>query len=313
MDGKRQLGAFLQARRSQVRPEDIGLVTYGDARRVPGLRREELAQLAGVSQSYYARLEQGQSQASPEVLEAIAQALRLSETERRHLLELAAGARRGTRPRRPAPERMSPALVQLTAALADVPVLVLGRHSDVLAWNRVGHALYAGHLDPEGPDRPGQRPNMAHLVFLDEHTRDLYTDWPAKARAVVGTLRLASGRFPDDPALASLVGELSLRSQEFASMWADHRLKTGDASVYGMRHPLVGGMDVTQQTLHAEHGLTVVVSTTEADSPSRAAMTLLVHSARADRHGTRPARTPGHTPARTPENTSARTPGHTPA
>lgn len=297
MDGKRQLGAFLRARRSQVRPEDLGLVTYGDRRRVPGLRREELAQLAGVSQSYYARLEQGQSNASPEVLEAIAQALRLGEAERRHLLELAAGARRRTRTRRPAPERVSPALAQLTAALDDVPVVVLGRRSDVLAWNRVGHALYAGHLDPEGPERPGERPNMARLVFLDEHTRDLYVDWPAKARAVVGALRLASGRFPDDPALASLVGELTLGSEEFASMWADHRVKTGEAIGYGMRHPLVGAMHVTQQTLHAEDGLTVVVATTEADSPSRAAMTLLVHSAGADRQGVRPVRSPGRAPA----------------
>ncbi|MFE2138670.1 hypothetical protein ACFW9X_36770, partial [Streptomyces sp. NPDC059466] len=132
-----------------------------------------------------------------------AQARRLGETERRHLLELAAGARRRTRTRRAAPERVSPALAQLTAALDDVPVVVLGRRSDVLAWNRAGHALYAGHLDPEGPDRPGERPNMARLVFLDDHTRDLYVDWSAKARAVVGALRLASGRVTPDPAPAA--------------------------------------------------------------------------------------------------------------
>lgn len=281
MDGKRQLGEFLRARRSQLRPEDLGVVTYGEARRVPGLRREELARLAGVSESYYARLEQGQSQASPDVLEAIAQALRLSEAERRHLRELSAGTRHRTPTRRPAPERVSPALAQLLAALGELPAVVLGRYSDVLAWNRAGHALYAGHLDPDGPDRPGERPNMSRMVFLDAHTRDLYADWPAKARATVGALRLASGQYPDDPALASLVGELTVKSAEFASMWADHRVKTSDVAVYGMRHPLVGAMDVTQQTLHTEPGQHVVLATTEADSPSRAAMTLLPHSSSA--------------------------------
>jgi transcriptional regulator with XRE-family HTH domain len=296
MDGKRQLGEFLQARRSQLRPADVGLVTYGDQRRVPGLRREELAQLAGVSESYYARLEQGQSNASPEVLEAIAGALRLSEAERRHLLELAAGLRRRTRTRRPAPERVSAAVTQLLGTLVDVPVVVLGRHGDVLAWNRPGHALYAGHLDPDGPDRPGERPNMPRLVFLDAHTRELYADWPAKARAAVGTLRLASGRYPDDPALASLVGELTVNSTEFASMWADHRVKTSDVALYTMRHPLVGSMDVTQQTLHTEQAQHIVVATTEAGSPSRAAMTLLVHGTTAGRNGTRPVPELGHSP-----------------
>lgn len=140
------------------------------------------------------------------------------------------------------------------------------------------HALYAGHFDPDAPDRPGERPNMARLVFLDAHTRDLYADWPAKARVVVGTLRLASGQYPDDPGLASLVGELTVNSAEFAAMWADHRVKTSDVAVHKMRHPLVGAMHVTQQTLHTEQGQNVVVATTEADSPSRAAMTLLTHS-----------------------------------
>src|SRR6185312_1512897 len=137
MATNRQLGDFLQTRRSQVRPEDIGLVTYGDRRRVTGLRREELALLAGVSASYYARLEQGQSSnASPEVLDAIATALRLDDAERRHLHDLAAGPRRRPPGRPPAPERLTRAGRQLIAALGEVPMLVLGRRSDVLAWNR---------------------------------------------------------------------------------------------------------------------------------------------------------------------------------
>ena len=280
MDGRRQLGEFLQARRAQLRPEDFGLPVFGDQRRVPGLRREEIALLAGVSASYYSRLEQGlSSNASPQVLNAIARALRLNDAERRHLHALADGAKSPPAGRRAAPEKVGQAVRQLMDALTDVPALVLGRGSDVLAWNRAGHALFAGHLDYEGPDRPGRRPNMARLVFLDGHTRELYQDWPVKARAVVGTLRLACGRFPDDPALASLVGELSVNSAEFANLWAGHRVKAGDTAVYPMRHPLVGAMTVTQQTLRTETDQHVVIATTESGSPSHAAMTLLVHTA----------------------------------
>jgi len=278
MDGRRQLGEFLKARRSQVRPEDIGLATYGDERRVPGLRREELALLAGISVSYYARLERAEStNASPEVLDAIARALGLDRAARLHLHALA-GAPRRRSPRRLPPERVTPAVSQLVAALGDVPVVVLGRRSDVLAWNRTGHALHAGHLDPAAPHRPAERPNMARLVFLDAHTRDLYADWPVKAAAVVGSLRLASGRHPDDGDLAALVGELTVRSDDFASWWADHRLKTGPVAVYTMRHPLVGVLEVTQQTLEAEQGQHVVVTTAEPGSTSQAALALLGHT-----------------------------------
>jgi transcriptional regulator with XRE-family HTH domain len=280
MNARRQLGEFLQTRRSQLRPEDAGVATYGDRRRVPGLRREELALLAGVSASYYSRLEQGQAlNASPEVLDALAGALRLDDAERRHLHELATGTRRKVAGRRPTPERVGPATRQLIAALGDVPVVVLGRRGDVLAWNTPGHALYAGHLPADGPDTPRHRPNMARLVFLDAHTRDLYADWPVKARAVVATLRMTSGRHPDDPLLAALLGELTVKSPEFAAMWAGHRVKAGGDAAYEMRHPLVGTMWVTQQSLRVSEEQAVVVATTEPGSPSHAAMTLLVHGA----------------------------------
>lgn len=279
MDSRRQLGEFLRTRRSQVQPADLGLTGHGTPRRVPGLRREELALLAGVSASYYARLEQGFSlNASPDVLDALARALRLDEAERRHLHDLAAGTRVRRRTARHAPERMTAELEQLVEALGQHPVLVLGRHSDVLAWNPAGHALFAGHLDPGGPGQPRHRPNMARLVFLDPHTRDLYADWPAKARAVVGTLRLVAGRHPDDPAIAALIGDLTVRSPEFAEMWAAHRVKSGGDTAYEMRHPLVGAMTVTQQALRTSDERTVVIATTEAGSPSRAAMTLLSHT-----------------------------------
>lgn len=146
MDAHGQLGTFLQARRAQLQPQDVGLPTYGDRRRVPGLRREELALLAGVSASYYTRLEQGAScHASVEVLDAIAGALRLEETERLHLRDLATACRHRRTVRRPPAERLAPAVRDLVSALDEVPVVVTGRRSDVLAWNTLGHALLAGH------------------------------------------------------------------------------------------------------------------------------------------------------------------------
>lgn len=275
MNGKSQLGDFLQARRSQLRPDEAGVPTYGERRRVPGLRREELALLAGVSASYYARLEQGHSlNASLEVLDAIARALRLDESERRHLYDLARSAKPRSQ-RRPAPERVTKPTAQLLDALADIPAIVIGRRSDVLAWNRLGHALFAGHLNPNAPDVPAERPNMARLVFLDVHTRDLYSDWPSKAKAVVGNLRLVAGQYPQDAALHTLLGELSAKSEEFASMWADHRVKACAVAEYEMRHPLIGSLTVMQQTLSHGPGPSVVIATTAAGSPSRAALDLL--------------------------------------
>ncbi|WP_404198039.1 helix-turn-helix domain-containing protein [Streptomyces tauricus] len=290
------LAEFLQARRSRLRPEDVGLRTYGERRRVPGLRREELAMLAGISAPYYTRLEQGQSRnASREVLDAVASALRLDDSERAHLHTLASTPSRRGPGARPRPERVPPATSALLAALDGTPALVIGRRSDVLAWNRPGHGLFAGHLDPDGPDDPGgaggpgRRPNMARLVFLDAHTRDLYVDWTAKARAVVGNLRLTAGRYPDDPLLAALIGELTMHSREFATMWADHRVLACDVADYEMRHPLVGTVTVTQQTLQSPQGdgPSLVVATAEPGSPSAAALALLAH-ATAPRKADRP-------------------------
>ncbi|MEK8225329.1 helix-turn-helix domain-containing protein [Oerskovia sp. M15] len=165
-----------------------------------GLRREELALLAGVSSSYYTRLEQGQSRnASPEVLDALATALRLDDAERAHLVRLANGRGRRHVARRPTPETVDPALAELLASLANVPALVMGRRSDVLAWNPLGHALLAGHLSPDGPEVAATRPNMATLVFVDADTRELYVDWRAKCRAVVGNLRLTAASIRATP------------------------------------------------------------------------------------------------------------------
>jgi transcriptional regulator with XRE-family HTH domain len=281
MDAHGQLGPFLQARRAQLRPQDVGLQTFGDRRRVPGLRREELALLAGVSSSYYTRLEQGAScHASVEVLDAIAGALRLEETERLHLRDLATACRHRSTVRRPPAERITPAVQDLVRALGEVPVVVTGRRSDVLAWNTLGHALLAAHADRTGPERPADRPNMARMVFLDAHTRELYVDWTAKARAVVGNLRLVAGRYPQDARLTSLIGELTTRSPEFAGMWADHRVRACDTAEYELRHPLVGLLTVCQQTLAraSEPDQALVMVTTTAGSASEAALKLLAQA-----------------------------------
>lgn len=273
------LGEALQAWRARISPDDVGLPTYGERRRVRGLRREELALLAGVSSSYYTRLEQGHSKnASAEVLEAIANALGLDAAERQHLSALAAGTRRRRVPKRPPVENLDPALADLLAMLGDVPGVVLGRRNDILGWNPLGHALLAGHLDLQEPTRP----NMAQLIFLDPHTRELYADWPAKCRAVVGNLRIVAGQHPDDPLLASLVGNLSMSSPEFARLWGDHRVQPCATAAYHLRHPLVGSLTVTQQSLRAMQApdQILVTCTAEPGSASAEALSLLAHLVR---------------------------------
>lgn len=278
MSERGRLGDFLYARRSQLRPADVGLKDYGDRRRVAGLRREELALLAGVSASYYTRLEQGQSVgASPEILDAVARALCLDESERRHLHDLADAGRRRTPARRPRAEQAGTATLHLLSTLESVPALVSGRRTDVLAWNRLGHALFASHLSPESPQHPAERPNLARMLFLDPHTRALYADWTAKATAVVENLRMVAGRHPDDTLLTSLIGELTVKSPEFAALWTGHRVHPCDFAQYEMRHPLVGTLTVTQQSLHLPQAQDqhLVLAVTEPGSPSREAVTLL--------------------------------------
>ncbi|BCJ51280.1 transcriptional regulator [Actinoplanes sp. NBRC 14428] len=278
MEARSPLGEFLQARRARLSPDDVGLPRYGDRRRVPGLRREELALLAGVSAGYYTRLEQGQSlHASAEVLDAIAGALQLSAAEREHLHVLSATVPHRVRPSTPPDERADEGLRTLLAAMNDVPALVVGRRNDVLAWNLAGHALLAGHLDFAAPDAPGTRPNMSRLVFLDAHIRGLYRNWDTKARAVVGNLRVMTARNPGDAGLATLVGELAIESAEFATMWAEHTVRPCGRDVYDLTHPLVGDLTVTQQTLSVPQvpHQSLITVTADPGSPSAAALTML--------------------------------------
>jgi transcriptional regulator with XRE-family HTH domain len=276
MDVRVELGEFLQTRRARLRPEDMGLVSYGERRRVPGLRREELAQLAGVSVSYYTRLEQGQStNASDEILEAIANALRLEDDERDYLMRMARPPRRRRRP--VAVQQARPGIRQMLDAMADVPALLLGRANDVLAWNALGHALFAGHLDFESPWRVTERPNLSLMLFLDPVYRELYVDWKAKARGNVADLHWQSGQFPDDPRITAVVGELTVKSAEFSALWAGHPVRGCDPMWRDFRHRLVGmvtlAQEAWQQTTDPDQRL--IVLSAEPGSPSEAALRLL--------------------------------------
>ncbi|GAA4965040.1 helix-turn-helix transcriptional regulator [Actinoplanes utahensis] len=246
---RNELADFLRTRRARLRPEDIGLISYG-SRRVPGLRREELARLAGVSPIYYTRLEQGQStNASESVIEAIARALALTDDERAYLHELAR-PRPAKRRRPPRPDTARPGIERLITAMRDVPALVLGRHSEVLAWNELGHLLFAGHCDRAAPSRPADRPNLIRMLFLDPHTRELYRRWDEEAGRAVASLRVTAGRHADDPALTALVGELVVKSPEFAAFWAEHPVRVCGAGVKYLHHPVVGDLDLDYEALH---------------------------------------------------------------
>ncbi|MFJ6936942.1 helix-turn-helix transcriptional regulator [Streptomyces sp. NPDC101132] len=244
MDQRADLSEFLRSRRARLKPEDVGLPQYGRHRRVPGLRREELAQLAGVSVAYYTRLEQGHGQnVSAEVLDSIARALRLDETERAHLTHLAKPkAKRKRHMERP--EHVRPELLGLLDAMEGVPAYILGRRTDVLAWNRMGRAVFGDFAAL----RPEER-NMARLVFLDPATQDLFADWECRACEMVSGLRWYAGCHPDDPRLSALVGELSVKNEEFRTLWAAHTVADKTHGRKVLRHPLVGELHLSFETL----------------------------------------------------------------
>jgi transcriptional regulator with XRE-family HTH domain len=244
-----ELGDFLRSRRNALTPQDAGITAWGP-RRVPGLRREELAQLAGISVNYYTRLEQGQStNASDAIIEALARALDLDPSERGHLYELA----RPTpvmRRRTARTETANASARALLASMPTVPALLLGRRNDILAWNPLGHALLAGHLSFEAPDAPATRPNQMRLLFLDPHTRELHRDWPDEAALAVASLRYVAAQYPDDRVLAELIGDLSMNSPDFARLWAKHDVQLCSSGTKRLHHPQVGDLDLHYQVLH---------------------------------------------------------------
>jgi len=232
-----ELSEFLRSRRARLQPQDVGLPDFGRHRRVPGLRREELAQLAGVSVAYYTRLEQGDGRnVSAEVLDAIARALRLDDAEHAHLTHLAK-----PKDRRPVARRQQArgTVRTLLDAMDGVPAMVMGRRSDILAWNRMAAALLGdwSHL-------PVQERNWARILFLQPDYRDLFIDWHQKAADTVSQLRMDAGAHPNDPLLAALVGELSVKSEEFRQLWATHNVRGKCHGLQRLHHPLVGELDL---------------------------------------------------------------------
>ncbi|MHC0432399.1 helix-turn-helix domain-containing protein [Streptomyces sp. O3] len=279
-----ELGDFLRNRRADLRPEDAGLTAHTARRRVPGLRREELAMLAGVSVTHYTRLEQGRATSvSDSILGAIARALQLTDDETAHLKDLARPATTQRVPTERA-QYASRSARQLLSAMSEVPALVLDRRNDILAWNQLGHALLAGHLDRSAPDTPGTRPNLTQLLFLDEHFRTLYSDWNEEAQLAVASLRLAAGRHPDDRRLAELIGQLAMQSPEFASRWARHPVRTCTSGVKHFRHPVVGVMELAFENLHipGNSGQRMIAYSAESRTPSEAALRLLASCAAAE-------------------------------
>jgi transcriptional regulator with XRE-family HTH domain len=275
VDPKSELREFLTTRRARITPEQASLRTYGTGqRRVPGLRREEVALLAGVSVDYYTRLERGNaSGVSETVLESLARALQLNDVERAHLFDLARAQQTTAPRRRPrAQRRVRPAVQQMLDAMTTVPAFVRNARLDILGANRLGRALYTNHFD--SPDQPT---NTARFVFLDPRATAFYVDWERVANDVVANLRAEAGRDPYDRDLSDLVGELSTRSETFRTLWAAHNVRNHDTGVKRLRHSVVGELTVSYESLElvADPGLTMFVYTAEPGSKSEEALNLL--------------------------------------
>ncbi|MGE2715369.1 helix-turn-helix domain-containing protein [Mycolicibacterium litorale] len=268
----RGLADFLRHARSAIDPARAGLPADGRIRRVAGLRREEVALLAGVSTDYYTRLEQGRRiTPSPGVLDAIARALDLDSTARAHLGHLV-GAPLGRRVT-PTVQRVRPGLRQLLDSLDGTPAMILGRYTDVLAINRLGRALIADFDDMRPRDR-----NYARWMFLTEHARNLFIDWDVQARTVVENLRLEVGNHPGDPTTEVFVEELASASAEFGTWWDEHRVYQRTHGSKRLAHPVVGELTVDYETftMPGDPDQTLFMFTTAVGTASRAAMDLLI-------------------------------------
>ncbi|GAA2745158.1 helix-turn-helix transcriptional regulator [Terrabacter aerolatus] len=264
---------FLTALRGRITPEQAGLTTFGSERRVPGLRREEVAQLAGVSTAYYTRMERGDlGGVSESVLYALVRALELNEAESAHLFDLAraaTGLRRAPRVK-PTP-RVSPRLALLIDAL-DVPALAMTQLGDCVASNPMGRALFPDLFPPDRPPLNGTR-----YLFLDDRARVFYPDWEKTAREAVSGLRLMAGHDPSDRALMALVGELATRSADFRTWWGGHTVRTHFAGTKTIHHPVVGDMTLGFEVmaLPSTPGLNLLTYIAEPSTPSADALNLL--------------------------------------
>ncbi|MGW5660106.1 helix-turn-helix domain-containing protein [Streptomyces sp. NPDC003758] len=272
LDRRAELSEFLRTRRARLKPEDVGLPDFGRHRRVPGLRREELAQLAGVSVAYYTRLEQGNGRnVSAEVLDAIARALRLTDAEHAHLTHLAKPKAHKKKPAART-QQVRAALRQLLDSFDGVPAYIVGRHADILAWNRMAAAVFG-----DWAQLPPQERNWARMTFLKPEYQDLFVDWEQKAIDIVCQLRYQAGCHPDDPRLSALVGELSVKSEEFRRLWATHDVKEKSHGLKRLRHPLVGDLALHFESFRVpdDGELALVTYHAEPGSASAEALRLL--------------------------------------
>jgi transcriptional regulator with XRE-family HTH domain len=273
MDTRSEIRDFLTSRRARIKPEDVGLQTYGP-RRVPGLRREEVATLAGVSVDYYNRMERGNlSGASESVLDALARALHLDEAGRTHLFDLARASGPSARPRRRSTKQSVRASVQwMLDSMTGSAAIAESRRLDALATNRLGRAFYSHLFDGSG--RPV---NFARFIFLDPRATEFYADWERAARESAALLRLEAGRNPYDRELSDLIGELSTRSEEFRGHWATHNVRLHHQGEKGFNHPVVGELELSYNLIElpADPGLMMVAYTAEPGSRSAEALSLL--------------------------------------
>jgi transcriptional regulator with XRE-family HTH domain len=274
VDNRNDIRDFLASRRARITPDKAGLPTYGGNRRVPGLRREEVALLAGVSVDYYTRLERGNlNGVSDSVLEALAGALQLDEAERAHLFDLSRAANRmGRTRRRPTQQPVRPSVQRILDAMTGTPAYVRNGRRDVLAANQLGYALYSEmYLDPFRPV------NVARFIFLSSRARTFFLNWEVAANDAVAILRSEAGRNPYDRGLTDLVGELSTRSEEFRTRWASHNVRFHRTGSKAIHHPVVGDLHLTFEAmdLPADPGLSLVVYSAEPGSASEDALKLL--------------------------------------
>ena len=272
MAGSSEISAFLSSRRAKISPEDAGVPTYGGTRRVPGLRREEIAHLAGISVDYYTRLERGKTSGSESVLYAIARALQLDDAETAHLIDLVKPPAKSGRTRVPALQRVRPGMRRLLDSMPEVPAMIQNGRMDILASNSLGNALYLGF--GATPKRPA---NFARFVFLDPRAPDFYMDWARAATDCVAMLRLHAGRHPEDKALSDLIGELSVHSEQFRQWWARHDVRAHSSGTKSFHHPVVGDLTVAYESLDiaSDTEQMLVTYTVEPASPSAQALSLL--------------------------------------
>jgi transcriptional regulator with XRE-family HTH domain len=269
-----ELGRFLRARRTQTSPEQVGLTIGTGLRRTPGLRREELATLAGISIDYYVRLERGkETRPSPSVIDALARALQLDDEEHQHLRELAARAARYASEPPPPPSRtVRPHLRLLLETLRPSPAYIVSRSWDFLAWNPGGLALYAGLAD-----WPLKQRNLARYLFLHPAARELFPDWDNQIRGCVARLRAQAGTAPDAPDLTGIVGELLVKSPDFAKLWERYDVTGRKAIHKTFHHPQVGTITLSAQSMNLDGtpGQRLGVYVAEPGTPDHDAMLLL--------------------------------------